>query len=304
MSFPNYKQLFIDRSPKENFATYPAYGDEGLFPNLTKYPLSLLPLRQAMSLVIDRKLLSVEGESGVQPPALSPTGLLPQNSPYYAPAFKNLSYQVNVAKARKILLAAGFKFEGNGQLLSPKGSPVDLTLIDESAASDFMTDGSIIVSDLKSIGVKATLDGVSFPLAQSDFSTGNFQLGFYWESETTVGPSGSYSLLSNILNSSYLAPVGKSSLADYERWSDPATQKYFAAYQAATSQSQRLDAVWNLENIMVTQLPMIPLLHNVWDDVWTSRDFTGWPTGSDPYANPNILFSQSEVVMLHLRPRS
>lgn len=299
--FPHYQQLFVNQNPRENVTWFPSYGTEGLWPNLKDYPLNLLPLREAISLVINRRLLSTEGEDSAQPPATSPTGLLPQDSAYLAPQYKNLTFKTNVPKARSVLKKGGFKFAADGQLLAPDGKPVTLNILNWSALPDFMADGEIIISELKQIGIKATQTGYSTTPYFNYVETRHYQIAFFFESQPTASPYGLYQVM---LNPSLLEPVGKTSTGDDEGYTNPLAAKYLADYKAATTNAQQLAAFYGLEKLMVTQLPVIPVLHNVYDCVFTSRDFVGWPTPKNPYSMPDSLSSDALDVILHLHPRA
>ncbi|HXW82681.1 MAG TPA: ABC transporter substrate-binding protein, partial [Acidimicrobiales bacterium] len=71
-----WKTDFVDRSPENQVDPIPV-GVQPLIPNLGEYPLNLLPLRQALSLVIDRKELAAVGEYGYDTPAVYETDLFP-----------------------------------------------------------------------------------------------------------------------------------------------------------------------------------------------------------------------------------
>jgi peptide/nickel transport system substrate-binding protein len=55
-------------------------------PNLNKWPTNQLPVRQAISLAINRSVIASEGEAGLEDPVLNATGLtLPTFSAWSAP---------------------------------------------------------------------------------------------------------------------------------------------------------------------------------------------------------------------------
>src|SRR5205823_5407497 len=93
---------------------FPPASVQTLYLNTAKFPFSLLPIRQAMSLAIDRNQLYKVGESGYEPPA-SPTGLvLPNNNSYLAPQYANTTFSVDTAKATSLIEGAGFTKGPNG----------------------------------------------------------------------------------------------------------------------------------------------------------------------------------------------
>ena len=71
--------------------------------------------------------------------------------------------------------------------------------------------------------------------------------------------------------------------------SDPSTQ------QAALN---------TLQGIMSTQVPVIPLLYGASWAEFSSRNYTGWPSQANPYADPGPNQIEVEYVILHLKPAS
>lgn len=298
----NIKTAYVAKNPAANHYWMPALQTEALFPNLTKFPLNSLAVRQAISDAVNRSIISADGEDNEQPPAIgagAATGLtLPADKSYLTSATKKYTFQLNVSKAKSILQAAGWKMGSNGYFVSPSGKPLAFTIEDPSAYSDFMTDDQIMASELKKAGMDVTVSGVSVAKWTTDLATGNFQAIAHWG---TSGPT-PYNLYNNWLNSSLSAPVGQSASGDYERFNSPqadALLKQFASTSNTTVQKQ---AIVGLEKIVATQLPIIPLFYGVaWDEYNTSK-FTGWPTASNPYVPGEPAGPFNEVTVLHLRP--
>jgi peptide/nickel transport system substrate-binding protein len=55
---------------------------------------------------------------------------------------------------------------------------------------------------------------------------------------------------------------------------------------------------------MTSQAPVIPLLYGgAWAE-YSSRNYTGWPTASNPYMAPVPNTPYLEDTILHLKPKS
>ena len=55
---------------------------------------------------------------------------------------------------------------------------------------------------------------------------------------------------------------------------------------------------------MTTDVPVVPLLNGgAWAEVST-RNYTGWPSASNPYMNPVPNTPYIEYTILHLTPKS
>ena len=61
-----------------------------------------------------------------------------------------------------------------------------------------------------------------------------------------------------------------------------------------------------LQNVLLEQVPLIPMTEQVDWDEYSTKQFEGWPTAADPYAQPfaGYTFPDWAVVMLHLREKN
>jgi peptide/nickel transport system substrate-binding protein len=65
-----------------------------------------------------------------------------------------------------------------------------------------------------------------------------------------------------------------------------------------------VQAISQLANIMATQVPVVPLLYGgAWAE-YSTRNYTGWPTASNPYMAPVPNTPYLEYTVLHLKPKS
>ncbi len=64
-------------------------------------------------------------------------------------------------------------------------------------------------------------------------------------------------------------------------------------------------AIAGIEDIMVSQLPVLPLTVNVYWDEYTTKNWTGWPDASNPYdSGAPYNMPDAANVILHLTPAS
>ena len=100
------------------------------------------------------------------------------------------------------------------------------------------------------------------------------------------------------LASDQSAPIGKEAVSNFVRWKDPQTDKLIDQLRVATSEEDQKAAVSELQQIMVDEVPMIPLWYGAkWFQYRTARA-TGWPNEKDPYASP----SDNLLIVTHLKP--
>jgi len=163
--------------------------------------------------------------------------------------------------------------------------------------TDWVTADQIISANLKAIGIDAKVNSISFNSYYSALQMGTFDMAISW---TNPGPTPFY-LYDSLLNSTNSAAVGKQANSNWERWMDPTTDKMLAQYATTTDSSLQQQALNGLQQIMVEQLPSIPLVYGATWYEYSSRNFTGWPNANNAYASPAPFdFPDAAVVALNL----
>jgi peptide/nickel transport system substrate-binding protein len=278
---------------------------ETIIPNLTKFPFNILAVRQAVSVGIDRDVISADGEDGQQPPANQPGSLtlltLPTDSSYLTTQTSGAAYTTayNTAMAKSILEKAGFKMHSNGYFyLGSK--ELAFTLTDPSAYTDFDDDNAIMASELKAAGIDVTVSAVSVDAWNADLADGDFSATSHWG----TGGTSPYYDYNGYLNSALTAPIGKTAVGDYERFYSKAADADLAAFAATTSPTAQKAAIVSLEQIVATQLPVIPIFYGVAWDEYNTTNFTGWPGPTDEYAPGEPSGPFNEYTVLQLKPKS
>jgi peptide/nickel transport system substrate-binding protein len=303
---PGLQKDFVSTSPATHHYWEAAGGDESLEPNLTKWPTNQLPVRQAISLAVNRTLLASEGESGLANPLLNSTGLtLPTFSAWSRPvASDTVSATGNAAAARKVLENAGFKIGSNG-FFEKNGQTVALTIISPAAYTDMAEVDSLAAQEMRNAGIDATFQGQAVAAWNTDVGDGDFQMTEHW-SNGGISP---YNMYEGWLDSSLAA--GSAATGDYERLTDPAINADLATLAGASTLAQQTTDLLPIEQFVAANLPVIPVTTaSDWFE-YNSQNYTGWPTQSDPYdsgqpsgTNNGPGSGSDEVVILHLRPAS
>ncbi len=303
----NVQTVFIGANPSTNhtWLTSAPYLSANnvvtLWLNVTKAPLNDPKVRQAISYAINRQQLSTQGETGYELPATSSSGLLlPVDNSQLAQQFANdLPATGDSSKVASILSSDGYTKVGGKWMKN--GAPITFSIEDPVAYTDYYTDAQLIVSQLNAQGIEAKVDGVGQPTAwNNDAANGTFDAMIHWSNN---GPT-PYFYFDNWMDSTTSAPVGKPAAGDYGRFSDSQAQAALAQYTSSTDPSTQQAALNTLENIMSTQVPAIPLLYGAAWAEWSTKNYTGWPTPSNPYSDPGPNPTEIEYVILHLKPAS
>ena len=272
-----------------------------LFFNVTKAPLNDPAVRQAISYGIDRQQLSAQGETGYELPETSTSGLLlPRDSSWLNPALaNNLPSGGDSAKVTSILKADGWKMAGGKW--TKDGQTISFSISDPIGYTDYYLDAQAIAKQLNALGFNVTVDGIGNPTVwQGDVTDGDFDTAIHWSNQ---GPT-PYQIYDGNLDATLTAPVGKPAASNIGRWDNAATQTALGEFAGSNSPSVQKAAISSLENIMSTQVPVAPLLYGAAWFEFSTRDYTGWPSASNPFMNPSVNSPYLEETILHLKPVS
>ena len=158
----------------------------------------------------------------------------------------------------------------------------------------------VVIQGAKTAGIEIIPDNLSANDYNDKLFNGNFDLAYYAE---TGGPAPYYELR-QWLYSANTAPIGQQATTNFERYSDPQTDTLFNQYGSTADLAQQKQIVSQLEQIMVTQVPVIPITESVDWYQYDTTHFTGWPTPDNQFALPSA-FQVPDMgqVLLHLSPK-
>lgn len=280
---------------------FPPVANVSMFINLKNPLLKDVAVRQAMAYAINRQRASTLGEFGYEP-ASNQTGIVtPTFSSWLdqqqAAKFGN-NYAYNPSKAISILTKAGYK-KGSDGIFAKNGQKLSFTIINNGGFSDWVNAVNVIVDNLKAVGIQVTPQNLSATSYQAKLYAGQYELGYGSE---TGGPSPYYELR-QLLFSANSAPIGTPAGSNFERYSNPKTDALINAYGATTDPAEQKKIVSQLQAVMLNEVPVIPVTESVdWFQYDTSK-FSGWPTPSNPYAQPAAYnYPDWAQVMLNLVP--
>jgi peptide/nickel transport system substrate-binding protein len=293
---PNIESFYKSKSPNYHY-WFPPVANVALFPNLKDPLLSQLAVREAISLAINRSNVSQRGESGYEPPSNQEGIVTPTYSAWSDSALASqYDYSYNPSKAESVLVAAGFK-KVNGVFQSPSGQPLSFSVINISDYPDWVADLQLIQQQLAQVGIKINVDELSSTDFDADLYTGRFQLAYNAESG---GPLPYYEIR-QWLYSANSAPIGQTASSNWERFSSPAVDHLIDEYASTTSVATQHSIIDSLERVMLTDVPVIPVVEEVDWYQYDTASIGGWPTQQDPYAQPAAYDTPDlEVVLLHL----
>ena len=297
---PGIEAFYTSKSPNYHY-WFPPTVNVTLIPNLTDPQLKNVKVRQAISYAINRSQVSTTGESGYEPPA-NQTGIVTPtfSSSLDQPALSAWGNGYDPAKAKSLLAQAGYHMSG-GVMTNAAGQKLSFTVNNIGDYSDWVASMQVIQQNLAAVGIKLTPRNLSNPDHVNDLNFGKFQLAFY--DQQSFGPSAYYEL-NNWLNSANTAPVGKQAATNYERYSNKTTDALLDQYATTTSAPEQQSILNKIQEVMVNDVPIIPVIEAVDWYQYDTGTFSGWPTQGNPYGQPApYAWPNLEQVPLHLTPK-
>ncbi len=298
---PGIKAFYTAKSPNYHY-WFPPTVNVTLIPNLTNSALSNVKVRQAMSYAIDRTQVSNVGESGYEPPA-NQTGVV---TPTFASALNRSALSAwgnsyDPAKAKSLLASAGYHMGSGGVMVNGAGQKLAFSVLNVGDYSDWVASMQVIQQDLKAVGIQISPDNLSQTDFDADLYYGKYQLAYY--DQQTFGPSAYYEL-NNWLNSANTAPVGKVAASNYERYQSTSTDSLLNQYETTTSPATQQSILNKIQQVMLNDAPVIPVVEAVDWYQYDTGAFNGWPTEGNPYALPSVYsYPDNEQVLLRLSPK-
>ncbi len=287
---PGIQKQFVSKDPAHNHYWYPTTSNVLLYTNLKDPALKQLVVRKAISSAINRVQLYQLAENGFEPVA-TPTGLLSSQKSFLNPKLpkSDRAFTYSPSQAEKYLTAAGYKKDSSGYF-AKNGKELNFTITTVAGWTDYDEIATMIAQNLKSIGINASVQEGQYASVSSDLSKQNYQLAVLFSSS---GP-GPYYFYDGLLS--------PASSMDYEAYHSPAANALLKQYQAATTLAAQKKVAYKLETIVAQQMPSIPLLQAAsWYEYNTTR-FTGWPSQSNPYADPMPGGPDEGIILTHLKP--
>ncbi|MBV9165695.1 MAG: ABC transporter substrate-binding protein [Solirubrobacterales bacterium] len=292
---PNIHSFYISKDPAHRHYWFPPVLNVNLIPNLSNPLLSKLAVRQAIAYAIDKPKVAQLGESGYQKPANQTGVITPTYQSWFASSITQPSY--DPAKAQQILKSAGFTKGSNG-IYQLHGSPLSFTIKTITGFSDWDASLAVITQELKAAGIAATVQDENSTPYTTDLQSGHFQLAYAGSggpSSAVGGPTPYYELRGLLFS-------GNIGSTNFSRFNSPSTDALFNQYSSANL-AQQHQIIDKIQKVMADQIPFIPVTEGVDWYQYDTSNFSGWPTPSNPYAQPSPYQAPDlEVVVTHLHP--
>jgi peptide/nickel transport system substrate-binding protein len=246
-----------------------------LFLNTTKKPMDDAKFRKALAFAIDVPGIVNTAYAGLVAPA-SPTGLLPSLSNYDdQDLIAKLGYTYDPEQAKQLLAAAGYKdTDGDGFVEAPDGSKVELEVTCPSGWTDWMAAIDVIATSAQAAGINIKAATPDYGAWNTALQGGTFDMTLNNWAAMSNTPWTLYNLL-------FRHPIQEQMQSgNFGRYD---SQEAFDLVDAlakvpADDEEGMKAAVSKIQELMLTEVPMIPLWYNGMWSQWNTSAWTNWPT--------------------------
>ena len=298
---PNLKAEYLSKDPSNSY-WFPPVVNVALFITQTVPLLKDVAVRKAMAVAIDRAKVARIGEYGYEPPSNQAGIVTPTFDAWLDKAqLDKANYAYDPKRAIEILGKAGYKRGNDGIFVSPDGKPLSFTVINQSAYTDWVAALQVVAQQFQAVGIKLDVQSLAGNDYNAKLFNGQYDLAYGYEAG---GPSPFYEFR-QWLYSAGSAPIGQAASTNWERYENKETDKLIDSFSSAKTPDEQHAIVSKLQAILLDEVPLIPVTEQVDWDEYSTKQFVGWPTADNPYAQPfaGYTFPDWAVVMLHLEEK-
>jgi peptide/nickel transport system substrate-binding protein len=276
---------------------FPPGGVIGLIPNLTKAPYDDVNVRRGISLALDRDDIAETATEGNLTAAAQTGLILPNQERYANPDIPDKGMVTQDVAAAKASFAKSGWVEQGGRIVKD-GKQLEITITTANGYADWLRAAQEVRRDLTAIGVKVSISAPQPAGYQQAINNGTFEMAM-----GGMGNGDVYQAFNSLMSTDFYQPVGKSTVNNYERYRDPATQRLLDEYRGTTDPAEQQEILDQLQTIVYDQLPVIGMYHGGLWGLFNTSKFVGWPSAKDPYMAPQNYDSAPLLIFTKLRLR-
>ncbi|MFI2783311.1 ABC transporter substrate-binding protein [Streptomyces sp. ALB3] len=246
-----------------------------LVPNTTRKPMDDAAFRRALAASVDTGKI-VKGVYGDLVKPASPTGLLPQWEQFDDKALiAEKGFTHDAAAAKKELAGAGYKdTDGDGFVENKDGSALSLKLAVPSGWTDWMEAAKVIAAGAKDAGIRISTEFPDQNALGEQRGKGEFDLVINNERQLSNTPWTYYDYM-------FQLPVQKQqNTVNFGRYENEEAWKLVQALGGVKTDDTAgmKAAVSKIQDIQLTEMPIIPLWYNgLWSQS-TTGTWKNWPS--------------------------
>lgn len=255
-----------------------------LFPNTLREPMDDAAFRQGLAHAINVDQI-VTGAYGNIVEAAHPSGMLPAYEEFYAEdVTSEHGFSYDPDTARSILSDAGYEdSDGDGYVETPDGDPIELSLIVPAGWTDWMEAARVIAEGAQEAGINVVADFPDAGALDDARATGEFDLLLNNFSGVSNTP---WTWFNYVFHQPIQEQMFPGNFGRYEN--DEAWDLVQELARTAQDDPAYMGIMADLQEITMTELPMIPLWYNGMWAQYNTEVWTNWPNSeSGPDYFPN-----------------
>ena len=260
-------------------------------------------VRQALNVAIDRSQLAEKAWVNLVGKANPAFVLLPRDQKWLTDSSLAESPQTaNAAQAGQILEAAGYTKDDKG-FYAKNGKEISLDLFSPDGWTDYNDAAKLIAEQAGKAGIKVTARTVSEAEYWTPVTNGDFQLAMYGLTQSVVADP--FSNYDQYFFGKSTAKVGDAPVRgqNYSRYSNAVVNAAVEAAAATDDEATKKAEYAKIQAQIAIDLPYIPVVLNASQAFFNTKNFTGWPTDDNLYADPLPYLSVAPaIVLLNLKP--
>jgi peptide/nickel transport system substrate-binding protein len=296
---PQIEASYLSADENNQYLVSPTAGAATLFMNLQTKPFNNPALRQALAWTIDRQAYVDIAREGASEAVWSVTGLGELLSGEIISEYQGEEYSVDVDKARGVLEAAGYTWNGDDALVDPDGEVVSFSLSVPAGWSDWNTEQALMAEELdEALGIQVEIDQPDWGGWDAARQEGTFDAIIHWLEDT----GNAYGLYTSTMDPKWIVD-GRASF-NFGRFDDPAVTAALDTYANAASDEERAEAGAVLQTAFAENVPAIPLGAHPLLGEYNTRNYVGWPSDGDLYASADPTQPGIVLILSQLQPAS
>ncbi|MFZ3151617.1 MAG: ABC transporter substrate-binding protein [Anaerolineaceae bacterium] len=248
-----------------------------LFLNTTKQPMDDPAFRKALAYAINTdEIVNVAYASLVK--AASPTGLLPTLNDYVDQELvDSIGWKYDPTEAQAILDEAGYLKGTDGFYTMPDGTPISLEVTCPSGWTDWMEAINVIAKSAQAAGINVQAATPDYGAWNDGLQMGTFDMTLNNWASLSNTPWTLYNLLFRHPTTEVGTPEQSGNFGRYENQEIFDLVDNLAKIPSSDKEAMQT-ACSDIQEIMLTDVPMIPLWYNGMWAQFSSSVWTNWPT--------------------------
>ena len=296
---PAIDRIFVEKDPENNKYWFPKSGGSiFLYLNTTKGPFNNKEFRKAISMSIDRELITKVAMYDYTNPAHQTAisgSFLKYRLPEESISGRWVEYSPDEAEEK--IESLGFTKNNNGYWEDLNGDEIYITIGIVSGWADWIRAGQIISKNLNDLGIRARVKTQDFGAWFNDLQMGEFSAAISW----AEGGATPYPMYEGLMASKNIKPIGEPAGTNWHRFGLNEVDSLVSIFERTSDEVVKENLIDRMQELFIESAPAIPLFADPTWGVFSTKRFKNFPTENNPYAQispnktPENLFILTEV---------